>query len=157
ALAERGAQYLAARPTRLRSLIAQHKTGLPNGRVDLFKRACRDDCEEWEEARFDRGTQGVYSATERLSTACRIAGISLFGGKPRIRQTSRSADAEDDQLTWDDIGGGDEPGPGQTSIPITNDLIEETLRTALFAPAGDRVVRFADRVTQEFLAALYLC
>ncbi|MCA9067565.1 MAG: hypothetical protein KDA84_01495, partial [Planctomycetaceae bacterium] len=159
ALEEVGGTVLATRPSRLRTLLQRFPDELPRTRVELFRLACLEDAEEWDERRFGRQTQGKFTAAQRLAAACRLAAISFFGERNTIRSIPRVTAPLPTELTWDDAIGNAEPlGQGESgeSVEISPDLIGETLRTPLFTSDGDNQVRFVYRVVHEFMAALYL-
>ena len=140
---------LAALPVTLEMLfgIYEKHNRLPNSRNEAYELGCKWLASELSKTRLDDGNAGVFETEQRLGAARTIAAITIIGNKLQIN--------EDEQV---------QP---ETGLAILNDfyianesswsnpiqLLQETLKTALFAAASYRSHSWAHRTYGEYLAA----
>lgn len=149
------AHSLATRPLTLDMLVktAGSRGGeLPSSRIDLFDRAVRKLSAEHDQL-YARDAWR-FDAAQRLAAAARIAAASLLCGRARMISNDDDALGEG-QLNANLLSGGTEFCSG-SPLQITQPLIEETLRSALFTGAAIGTVTWSHRAIAEYLTATWL-
>lgn len=155
ALDRTDAHGLATRPLTLDMLVktAGARGGeLPGSRVELFGRAVRRLSTEHDELYASDAWR--FDASQHLVTGARIAAASVLCGRSHIVVKNDDA-AGEGQLDANVLSGGSELCAG-APVPITQPLIEETLRTALFTGTAIGTVTWSHRAIAEYLAATWL-
>lgn len=157
AISSADAQPLAIRPITLGLLINlfNQVNALPKSKIDLYKRGCRQLCEETSESRQAAAQVGELDPDQRLAIARRIAALLVFCNKTAVSTTSTHGVRRGDILELAELNGGVEP-VGANRVEVTERSLREVLGTALFTGSGTGHVGFAHRTYAEFLAADYL-
>jgi hypothetical protein len=142
ALTERDIGVLASRPITLDMLMQLYGEGpLPTGRIKLYRRAIRRLVRETSQRRLDESAAHI-PVTELTETAQVLAAVSILCGRSSIA-VSRYPEMPEGQLSLDEVTWrGDKP-----------EVFTEVTRSALFAAAAGKVVRWTHRDFPEFLTA----
>lgn len=155
AIYEKAASPLAAAPLDLRLLLdhyIQNDHSIPDTRFDLYEMGCLNRCREINPAHRARLRS---SEQERLLVAGRIAAFSLFTNRPIISTSlePQIREINTNQLAVRDVAGDQENLHGNT-LSISEQLVLETLETALFQGGDKRL--WSHKYYMEFLAAWYV-
>ncbi len=148
-----GAGSLAAVPLTLGLLAREYQRheGLKVPASALFERGVTMLLEESTEGSSD---QLQSTMPQRRAIAARVAAVMLLSGR-RTVHTGKSLDAGSTDLRASDLVGGTESAPaGQ--FDVTQQLVRETLSTALFAGRGSDRLAFVHASHAAFLAAWHL-
>ena len=112
----------------------------PNGRLDMFERACGELAKEMSESHLDVQDGSPFSAPKIVLTAGRLCALLLLAGKSG----------------WSRRGRGDEDCPALSEAGDRQDLFKVALDTKLFEGSAETGRRPRHRSIGEFLAAKYL-
>ena len=155
ALYANGTVGLASRPITLFFLLqSKNFTGT---RTTLYEQGCLKLCEEQNRSRLEsQQAQGTSWSTPRQlhQVAARIAYVLTFGGKSAV-YSGESDGLADSDINIDDLTGGFETVEG-VRFPITDRIVKEALKTALFPSRGPNRIGFAHQTFAEHMAAQYL-
>ncbi len=157
-VADNRIESLAMNPITLRFLLHsfQHSNSFPTSRFQLFEEGCQRLCEESSQSRREAGHVGQVSSTQRLEIATRIAGISIFSGRPLIEAAIQIEAHDGDVITLAEMAGRTERVNGE-EFTVSEGSIREVLATTLFTGFGSGRLGFSHRTYAEFLAARYVC
>ncbi len=156
---QRDVEGLAALPLTLRMLLvaAREGGGLPSTQGELYELGVRSLLREPDplRPRDDRSPQAEIgeriAIAERISAAVllsRRSGVSLLPGHAGPGNVDPAEIAGFEEV--------DRLASGDDRFTVGTDEILETLRTALFASAGDECVTFSHRSLGEYCAGAYL-
>lgn len=150
----RSAQALACNPLTLRLLLNVFtSTGLPASSLDLLERGLLALCEP-AQSRRDRQTATLYTASQLLAVASRIAALSILTGHAAI-DIDNDTGAPRAGIATTDLLGGDEL-VGDSRLTVDEAALRAALATGLFSARGAGRFGFAHKTYGEFLAARYL-
>ncbi len=154
---EKEAQPLAIKPVTLKFLLGIFKKNkkLPDNRADLYMQGCELLCEEENDNRLDAGFTGKLKGKQRLAVAARIAALTIFANRFAISLNRNSLEIQDEDLSLEDITGGEEEVKGQ-KFQLDDEAVREALSSGLFIGLGPNRFRWAHQTYAEFLAAQYL-
>ncbi|MBI3608862.1 MAG: hypothetical protein HY207_12920 [Nitrospirae bacterium] len=155
ALYASGTVGLASRPITLFFLLqSENFTGT---RTTLYEQGCLKLCEEQDRSRLEsQQAQGAsWSAPRQLhQVAARIAYVLTLGGKSSV-YGGESEGLADSDINIDDLTGSFETVEG-VRFPVTDRIVKEALKTALFSSRGSDRIGFAHQTFAEHMAAQYL-
>jgi hypothetical protein len=149
---------LAVRPVTLKMLLGAFARGaLPHDRWQLYLDGClhlaRENSRSREEAPQLQSTRGPE---ERLAIASRIAALTILSNRDPIRVDS-VGEPFPQSITIEDMIGGEEVVRDGQPTPVDLRAIREVLDSGLFrAVEGPRLLTWAHRTYEEFLAAFFL-
>ncbi len=149
-------EAFAMNPVTLKLLLDEFRaTGvMPSSKKELYHRGCRWLASETSSSRQEAGQRGRLEPDQRVLLAARIAFYLLFCGKSAV-YTGVENDKLESALTFADLAGGKEDFRDNDLI-VSEDMIRETVSTALFSARGTDLFGFAHQTYAEFLAAQYL-
>ncbi len=150
------AQPFAANPITLKFLLKTHlRSGaLPRTKTELYRQGCDELCKEVSTTRHDSGHRGELSPGQRMKVAERIAAALVFSGGSAVSlRDNENLDLS--VVRCSDLADGSEL-VGADRFQVSENAIEETLRTPLFVGVGTGRMGFAHRTYAEFLAARYV-
>lgn len=148
---------LAAKPITLEFLINPYleENGFPTNQVELYAKGLKYLCEEYDYERRDAGHQGKFTPQQRLITASRLAYISIFANRSGMWNGIDDGSVPEEYFLIAEAHGLENlqhVGP----FNIDEFLVKETLTTGLFSSRGGRLMGWAHKTFEEFLAAFYL-
>jgi hypothetical protein len=148
---------LANRPITLRFLLNSYseQETFPSTRQALYEAGCRILCQEMNSSRRDSGFTGSFTARQRLAAAARLAYLMIFTNHHIVWNGAEFGDAPGESLQLYKCSGGTEHADG-SALPVSENLLNETLSTSLFFSRGANQREWAHRTYAEFLAAYYL-
>nr|WP_277989578.1 NACHT domain-containing protein [Corallococcus sp. NCSPR001] len=157
-VARRDATALALRPVTLQFLLRAFKQGrFPADRWTLYLEGCGLLAQENDESRAESGQRGRLGPEARLAVASRLAALTLLSNRDVIWLGPPDPDADVPHgVRLEDVTGGEEEDGNGLRVAITEEPLQETLRTGLFGSKGPRLAGWAHRTYAEFLAALFL-
>ncbi len=152
----KGLVPFAIKPQTLNFLIATYNKNsgkFPTNTVDLYLDGCSALCDE---PNPDRRDAKIWksSSEDRLAIACRIATLMVFGNRAAIWR-GQDSEAPANDILLKEINFGFEKVSGR-ELPVTVEVIDETLQTALFTSRGFNRMGWAHQAYSGFLAAHYL-
>ncbi len=142
---------LGARPVTLLFLLREYAqtSQFPRTRRKLYERGCKTLCREINNAHVK---EAELEPEQRFIIAARLAAIMIFCGVSAI-QLDGTQSKQSDTVSAEMFADGLETFP-DTSFPIYESSIKETLNTALFT--GTSTKRWSHHTYAEFLAAWYV-
>ncbi|MHA7630473.1 NACHT domain-containing protein [Corallococcus sp. M7] len=157
-VAQRNATALALRPVTLQFLLRAFQQGrFPADRWTLYLEGCGLLAQENDESRAESGQRGRLGPDARLAVASRLAALTLLSNKDVILLGPPDPDAElPHGVRLEEVTGGEEEEGHGLRVSITEEALQETLRTGLFGTKGPRLAGWAHRTYAEFLAARFL-
>ncbi|WP_410790636.1 NACHT domain-containing protein [Kribbella sp. C-35] len=143
---------LAARPLTLNLLCSAMRPDgtLPGNAAELYERGLLALSDEMNPQRRDAASPSS-GPIDRLGAAMRIAAISTFGGRPAI-WTGPIAEAEASDILIDDCVRSE----ATHFSAIGRELVDATLRTALFAGRGDQRLGWSHATFADYLGARWI-
>ncbi|MEZ6049599.1 MAG: hypothetical protein R3C11_29270 [Planctomycetaceae bacterium] len=134
--------------------IYHQNKSLPSTSREIYSKGCLLLCEEVSETRMEAKFTGNLTAEQRLRIASRIAACQIFSGQTIIG-TSRTTEVAAGCISVSELSGDFETVKND-KFDVTENGVEETLRTPLFVGRGPNQLSFAHKTYAEFLAAQYL-
>ena len=148
---------LASKPVTLNFLLNLFASQgrFPASQAELYRKGCRQLCEEQNPERRASRRTGRFPASQRLAAASRIAAVTVFGNRSAVWTEVDSGNVPSSDVTRADLSGGTEVLGGD-SVNVDEDLLQEALGTGLFSSRGEHRLGWAHQTYAEFLAALWV-
>lgn len=146
---------LAIKPVTLDLLLNtyQRDRQLPANQADLYHKGCLLLCDELSDSRRDIGRIGMFTPSQRLAAAGRIAALTVFTNRDAIWIGPDRGDVPPEDITLHDLSIDNE-----RVDPIGGDqqVLREVLRIGLFSSRGLNRLGWAHQTYAEFLAAWFV-
>lgn len=127
----------------------------PENQVELYERGCRALCQEPNPDRINSQQTGKLDPQELLAVASRIAALTIFGDRLGVRIGGEIlAGQSEPWLSLDEICVGSELVRAR-DLHIRENVVKETIATALFSGRQSSLMGWAHQAYAEFLAAYY--
>lgn len=155
ALYANGTVGLASRPVTLFFLL--QSKNFAGTRTNLYEQGCLKLCEEQDRPRVEsQQANGASRPTPRqlYQVAARIAYVLMLSGKSAV-YSGESGGLVDSDINIDNLTGRSETVNG-IRFSVTDRIVEEALKTALFSSRGPDRIGFAHQTFAEHMAAQYL-
>ena len=151
-----GVVGLAVNPITLGFLLKEFRPGggLPQDPVELYRRGCLRLCSELNSSRRVSSVSAPPAPARLLSVAERIAAVMMFSRKRAVYAGSDPDEAGPDELTIPLLTKHVDVVESR-QFEVTEQIVEETLRTGLFSGRESQRLGFAHLTYAEFLAARF--
>lgn len=151
----RGVVPFATKPITLKPLLSLYLSNqaLPSSRREIYEKLCLVACTESNRSRQERSKTGRLTPEERVSIARRVAALTVFCNRGRLRTDLPLESPEDEELGLDAVSGVERYGNHEVRVDFQ--ALAETFDTPLFTWPKSQCVAWDHRTYSEFLAAEY--